>query len=65
METKRGKLLDRANELLVEIQDLEEQLDRNENYHAAHARVMKQIQEKRRELNFIRSIVENQLLGKV
>ena len=56
METK-FTLAERANEILADLRELEEELERNEKVHSLYYRTAKEIEAKRIELDQIRKIL--------
>jgi hypothetical protein len=58
MKPDNSPLMRRANELIADLEDLEQDLETNENSHYRYFKAAQEIKAKRQELETIRSIVE-------
>ena len=66
MEISKANLYDRANELLAEITELQEQLEHSDNSPHTYARIAVEMKDKRRQLDFVRQVLGDlPTLGKV
>lgn len=59
MVKDKSPLIMRANEILAILQDLEEELERNDNSHYNAFKASQEIKKKREELDFLRMFLNN------